>query len=363
MRENLDYSKPIEISDNVFWVGRLSGVLLERNIYLRVFKQGNKTINLIIDPGPPEDLVDLNEKVSKIIGSIKNIHLIFLNHQDPDVALNSATIQKMNKNCMVLTSEDNWRLVNFYGLDKGKYKGVESLKEMKAYLSTGHTIEFVPSPFCHFRGAVMLYDLESRILFSGDLFGGLSYTQKLFADENWWEGIKVFHQIYMPTKEALLYAIENIKKLKPEPLIIAPQHGFILTSDKVKEAIEKLENLDVGLDLYLRKKEKENYINAINDLLSEIKNSFSKEDIAEILNTFKDNTFTSYFSIDSNVIKDIKVDPDTAMEFLLKNLRLLYPKENLDLFDIEVVKILIRWGIPVPKLYDVSSTEEIDLFS
>lgn len=363
MRENLDYSKPIEISDNVFWVGKLSGHLLERNIYLRVFKKGNKTINLIIDPGPPEDLSNLTEKISKIIGNIKNIHLIFLNHQDPDVAYNSAIIQRMNKNCMVLTSEDNWRLVNFYGLDKDKYKSVESFKEMKAYLSTGHTIEFISSPFCHFRGAVMLYDLESRILFSGDLFGGLSYTQKLFADENWWEGIKVFHQIYMPNKEALHYAIGNIKKLKPEPLIIAPQHGFILTSDKVKKAIENLENLDVGLDLYLKKKEKENYINAMNDLLNEIKNSFSEKDIAEILNTFRDKTFTSYFSVDSNGIKDIKVDFDSAMEFLLRNLRLLWPKENLDLFDIEVVKALIKWGIPVPKLYDVSSTEEIELFS
>lgn len=363
MKENLDYSKPIEISENVFWVGRLSGALLERNIYLRVFKQGNKSINLLIDPGPPEDLSSLTEKVSKITGSIKNIHLIFLNHQDPDIALNAATIQRMNRNCMVLTSEDNWRLVNFYGLDKGKYKSVESLKEMKACLFTGHTIGFVPSPFCHFRGAVMLYDLESRILFSGDLFGGLSYTKGLFADENWWEGVKAFHQIYMPTKDALLYALENIKKLKPEPLIIAPQHGYILTSDKVKEAIERLSNLSVGLDLYLENKEKKNYINAMNDLLIEIKNLFSEKDIEKILSTFKDDTFTSYFSIDLNGIKDIKVDQDTAMEFLLRNMRILVPEEKVDFFDMEVVKVLIRWGIPVPKLYDVSSEEEIELFA
>lgn len=363
MQENLDYSKPIEISENVFWVGNSTGALLERNIYLRVFKQGNKSINLLIDPGPPEDLSSLTEKVSKITGSIKNIHLIFLNHQDPDVALNAATIQRMNRSSFVLTSEDNWRLVNFYGLDKSKFKSVENLKEMKAYLTTGHIIQFVPSPFCHFRGAVMLYDIESKILFSGDLFGGLSYKKGIFADENWWEGIKAFHQIYMPTKEALYYAIENIKKLKPEPLIIAPQHGYILTSDKVKEAMEKLSNLPVGLNLYLENKEKQNYINAMNDLLTEIKNLFSEKDLEKILNTFKDDTFTSYFSIDLNGIKDIKVEQDMAMEFLLKNLRILIPKEKVDILDMEIVKVLVRWGIPVPKLYDVSSTEEIELFS
>ena len=39
---------------------------------------------------------------------------------------------------------------------------------------TGHRLIPVPTPYCHFRGAVMLYDPETRVLFSGDLLGGIT---------------------------------------------------------------------------------------------------------------------------------------------------------------------------------------------
>lgn len=358
----INFNEPVEISSDTYWVGKKSGDLLERNIYLRVFKQSNKSINLVIDPGPPSDLSALTEKTGKIIGSIKNIDLIFVNHQDPDVSYNSATIQKLNPNALVLASEDTFRLINFYGINTKKTRAVESFKDMEITLSTGHKIKFVPSPFCHFRGAVMLYDPETRILFSGDLFGGLSFTPSLFADENYLEGIKTFHQIYMPTKDALKFAINNIKSLDPPPLFIAPQHGLIIGSEKLKEAISFLENLDVGLDLYLKRKDKENYIAGMNEILEYGKSLLDKKNIEEILKGFKDLTFTSIFSFDSSGIKDIKVDPEYALEFLLNNFEILLPEDKVDFFETEVIRILLIWNIPLPKHFDKIEREEINLF-
>lgn len=357
----LNYKEPIEISADTFWVGKREGELLERNIYLRVFRGGGKQINMLIDPGPPSDLQVLTEKTSKIIRSIKNVNLIFINHQDPDVAYNASSIQKLNPNSIILSSEDSIRLIHFYGLDLSKLRAIESFKNLEIALITGHKLKFVPSPYCHFRGAVMLYDPETRILFSGDLFGGLSYNQSLFAKDGYLEGIKIFHQIYMPTKEGLKYAIENIKNLEPPPLFIAPQHGSIISFEKVKEAIEFLENLDVGLDLYLKRQEKENYLGAINELLKEVKNWISKNDLKEILMGFKDSTFTSMFGFAGDEITEIKVDYDTALDFLAKNVRILLPPEKIDLFDLELVKILTKWGLPVPKLTDTKEVA-INLF-
>jgi flavorubredoxin len=38
----------------------------------------------------------------------------------------------------------------------------------------------------------MIYDHETRILYTGDLFGGLSYKSDLYADESSWDGMKTF---------------------------------------------------------------------------------------------------------------------------------------------------------------------------
>jgi len=359
--QDYDLSEPVEISADTYWVSQYGNELLERNIYLRVFKGGQKRINLIIDPGPPKDLQNLIRKVSKIIGDFKNINLIFINHQDPDVGYNASTIQKLNKNALVLASEDAFRLIKFYGLDEGKFKAIESFKDLQVTLSTGHILKFVPSPYCHFRGSVMLYDPETRILFSGDLFGGLSFKNDLFAEDGWWEGIKVFHQIYMPTKDALKYAMENIKKLDPPPLFICPQHGSIISGDKVKEVIQLMENLDVGLDLYLKRSEKQNYIFALNEVLNYVKGLIDKENLDKILKFFSDTSFTSIFSMNGNEITDIKVDLFYALEYFVKNIRYLLPKENLDVFDAELISVLIRYSLPVPSWRDTEPIE-VELF-
>ncbi|MEA3267455.1 MAG: hypothetical protein U9P42_11025 [Candidatus Fermentibacteria bacterium] len=266
---NPDLDKPVEIAPNTYWVGRRDDTLLERNIYLRIFKNGDKTINLLIDPGPPEDLTPLVKKLSSLIGGIRNLHIMFLNHQDPDVSYNSGHLQKLNPNCVVLCSEDSWRLARFYGLDPKKYKAVESLKDMTVRLNTGHRIRFVPTPYCHFRGAVMLYDEETGVLFSGDFLGGLSFKPDLYATKDSWDGIATFHQIYMPSQAALKHAVSNIRELEKAPGIIAPQHGGILTGELVDDFLGRVENLEVGLDLFLKDHTKKNYISALNELLAE----------------------------------------------------------------------------------------------
>ncbi len=112
----------------------------------------------------------------------------------------------------VISTEDTWRLTHFFGLKLSNFQPVDKFKKLRARLSTGHIIRFVPTPFCHFRGACMLYDESTRILFSGDLFGGLSFDRGLFAAEAHWEGIRFFHQIYMPSQSAIRMAVEKIRR-------------------------------------------------------------------------------------------------------------------------------------------------------
>ena len=231
--QNFDMDKPVEIEKDIYWVGSSEEALLRRNIYLRVYRVNDKTFSMIIDPGPECDLDILTKKAAAIIGNLSKVKLIFINHQDPDVVPNAKHIQKLNPKVLTLMTEDTWRLVQFYGLKQENFRAVEKFRDMKANLRTNsgvhrnYILQFIPTPFCHFRGACMFYDVNTRILFSGDFLGGIS-TSELYAEEPHWEGVKAFHQLYFPSREALRYALAQIRALEPQPLMMAPQHGGML---------------------------------------------------------------------------------------------------------------------------------------
>ena len=300
-----------ELADGVYWLGARSENRLEINVYLRSFRGQSKTTNMIIDPGPPVLFDELNERIKEVIGDPRKIQMAYINHQDPDVGTNAIYFQKRNPKMTVISTEDTWRLTHFFGLKLSNFQPVDKFKKLRARLSTGHIIRFVPTPFCHFRGACMLYDESSRILFSGDLFGGLSFDQELFATEEHWEGIRIFHQIYMPAQNAIRAAVEKIRRLNPAPLMIAPQHGSIIKGDLVQEFLERMYDLPVGLDLLQPTIiDKEIYLQAINEILESISEKAGSEIVQNALQLFDsaDGSFPSLFTIRSGKIIDIRED-------------------------------------------------------
>jgi glyoxylase-like metal-dependent hydrolase (beta-lactamase superfamily II) len=151
----------------------------------------------------------------------------------------------------VLLTEDTWRLVQHLRVRPGELRFPPALSTRVQTLRGGIAWQPVPTPFCHFRGAMAWYDPESRILFSGDLFGGLNQLGRvhLFAEEADWAGIAQFHQIYMPSRDVLRYTLRQIRALTPAVKTIAPQHGYVITGDLVPLFLERMEQLLVGYDL------------------------------------------------------------------------------------------------------------------
>jgi len=249
--ENID--EPVELAENTWWVGRRNKKsMLQLNVYLRKFQKDKKVINFLIDPGSPVDFPIVSKKISRIIGDMSNIHLYSLSHQDPDVCMAAVFIHNANKRAICMTTEENWRLISHYEINPRSVKIINNFRDWRVTLSTAHKVIFIPSPFCHAKGAFMTYDLQTRILFTGDLFGGISEAgriRSLFAEEQDWDGIRAFHQIYMPSNNALRYAVDQIKKLDPPPLMIAPQHGNILHGEIMEQFLNRVYNLDVGSDL------------------------------------------------------------------------------------------------------------------
>lgn len=244
-------TQPVQIGDGVYWVGRRPpGQIFYANPYL-IHVAADRPFTMVVDPGAPSEFSVIAGKIKSIVPNLEDINAIFINHQDPDVGSSAGMmLQRYCPNAKVLCSEDTWRLVQYYNIARDRYVPLERLST-GIRTPAGRMFIPVPSPFCHFVGAVMLYDPENQILFSGDLFGSLTAKDAmgLWADESDWIGMRAFHQLYMPTNKALKHAISAIRKLTPDVKIIAPQHGRLIRDGYVEEFLGRLEHLEVGLDI------------------------------------------------------------------------------------------------------------------
>jgi flavorubredoxin len=317
-QNNLD--EAIEISAGVYWVGAGTKTFLSRNSFLRIF-EGNKTSgSLLIDPGPTSDFVSLSRKVSSVLpGGLLNINLAFINHQDPDVVGVLPKMYAMNRRLNIIATEDTWRLVSLNGLGSVRFRSIDQVQDQRLVLPTGHKLQFIPTPYCHFRGASMIYDLESRILFTGDFLGGVEASGLIATEENW-AGVKAFHQIYMPSNEAMKLAVKKIRALDPTPLALAPQHGGLIKGDLIEFFLERISELPVGLDIVTTVNDRlPAMIAGLNEVLCAVKETMGEYKVERILKLFKpEGEYPSLITLGRDgLVKDIKGDPFEAINALL----------------------------------------------
>lgn len=246
--------------------------ILQCNTYLRSFpRNGKGDIHWCVDPGSRRDYPVVHQNLEQLIGDIAALQLFTINHQDPDVCGNLTYFTSENPNLTGMVSEDTWRLVRHLDVHPKQLQFTNKVRKNLVGLPGGHRIQIVPTPFCHFRGAVAFYDIENRVLFSGDLFGGLNEPGRvqLLGEQPDWPGIAQFHQIYMPTRTAVAFAIRQVRALDPPVEIIAPQHGFVLRGDFMHDVLEWLETLPMGLDL-LPSELDERYLDAYAEVFEEV---------------------------------------------------------------------------------------------
>jgi serine/threonine protein kinase/glyoxylase-like metal-dependent hydrolase (beta-lactamase superfamily II) len=311
----------VEIAADTYWVSRRDGRLLECNTYLRVFGDGEDRIGMLVDPGPPKNLRAVMDKVKFVLGSLDALQYLFINHQDPDVAFNATAIQHDRPDVQVLCSTDTWRLCNFYGLDADRFVATDSFEDGQMRLPTGQSIQFVPSPFCHFRGATMAFDRETAVLFSGDLFGGTSDGPGLLASEESLAGVDFFHQLYMPTNRALARAVAQVRCLFPKPAVIAPQHGAVVTGRNVDRVLLHVERLKVGLDLIETADRAPHLLTAANEMVAAFARIAGRDQADEMVRRYaSDGSFGNLFVLGpGGQIAEFRVDPRLALDALFRD--------------------------------------------
>lgn len=343
--------KSFEIKKNLYLI-RNPHTFFGFNSYLLTIENGDEKTNIVFDPLPLKCFKEYVSIINTLIG-VENIDFIYVNHQDPDLTSSVPGLLNLAPNSMLITSQDTWRLISGYGIDEDRYQPIEFIPNRKLYIGEDF-IQFVPTPFCHFRGATALYYPKLRVLFSGDLFGGASTKKEegIFANDDSWIGIKLFHEVYMPTKEALRLAIDNIGRLDPLPEMILPQHGDIIKGELIIDIFKKLNELEVGLE-YLRKQQQEEplYIRVFNDMLDYAKKTFGVDFTINALHklTSQTSNFPEIVKIENGVITEIFIPPSSAFTFLYNTFTEELDDKTKEDIRLKSIEVFTKYNLEIPE--------------
>lgn len=236
----MNYDEAVEIAPGVYWVGFYDKPAnFHCNPYLIV--DGDEAV--LIDPGSVPHFPIVGRKVISVIDPHK-ISTLIVSHQDPDLAGALPVFEDLiaNPELKVASFRRLTFLLSFYGI-RSPFYYIED-HDWKLQFKSGREVRFVPTPYLHTAGAFATYDVKTKTLFSGDLFGAFSNDWDLFAKENYNEEMKIFHAPYMPSQEIMRKVLGKIEKLDLE--LIAPQHGSIIKKEQIKSSIDFLKDLEVG---------------------------------------------------------------------------------------------------------------------
>jgi len=233
----MDMPKTVEIANGIFWVGG-SGQDggLHCNPYLII--DGDEAV--LIDPGSVLDFDYVFENVCSLV-PLGNIKYVILHHQDPDFCASVPLFEQKGAKFEIVTHWRTQTLIKYYGLKSDYY--IVNNNEFKLVLKSGRVLGFVPTPYLHFAGAIATYDYTSKVLFSSDLFGAFSYEWNLYAQDDYLEKMKAFHEHYMPSNDIIKPVMEVF--LGMDISLIAPQHGSII-KDSIAMYIKALRDLECG---------------------------------------------------------------------------------------------------------------------
>ncbi len=252
---------PIQVAPDLWWVGgRIEDDPFQCHAYLLC--RGDQSV--LFDPGSALTWPETRRKIETLI-PFDDIRWFVVQHQDPDVCGAMPVIDRL------ITRSDaawvtHWRvavLLNHYD-PKVPFWMVD---EHDWHLDVdGRELKFVFTPYLHFPGAFVTFDEFSGTLMSSDLFGGfidndLAVCSGL-AD---FEGIRTFHQHYMPDRNILMHAMLKLEQLPLQ--LIAPQHGKLIAGEDIGTYITRLKNLDCGLYLITRTDSDIGRLQALNNLM------------------------------------------------------------------------------------------------
>lgn len=239
----------IIVFDDILKEGKVELEDIQSNQFLII----NNNHGLLFDPGGAKVFQPLYKEVSKFI-SLRNIQKIVISHQDPDTAAGI-------NHWMVFSNAKAYvpylwvRFLPHFCRQSLMKKFFIPIPEegMRINLDDSEFI-LLPAHFLHSAGNVHMYDITSKILFSGDMGTSIfPFTPNFEPVEDFDEHVKFmegFHKRYLTSNKVCKLWANMVRELDIEMII--PQHGrkYFKGKEMVNKFIDWVDNLQCGIDLF-----------------------------------------------------------------------------------------------------------------
>ncbi|HBJ81074.1 MAG: hypothetical protein PWQ72_827 [Pseudothermotoga sp.] len=228
--------RAVEIKPDVYWVGvndRFTHLFegfwpigeegISYNAYLLKDEK-----NVLIDLAKSIKTDEFFEQIEEII-PVSKINYVVINHMEPDHTGILTVLKKIAPDVEILISEKGANLLKaFYHIDNK----VRIVKDQQEINIGKKTLRFYYTPYVHWPETMMTYEINHKILFSCDGFGGYGALRGTIFDDECSEKdfylkemLRYYTNIVATFSRPVLKAIEKLKSVPIE--VIAPSHGLI----------------------------------------------------------------------------------------------------------------------------------------
>lgn len=226
----------IEVKPGIYWIGindrttdlfegiwPISDSGVSYNSYL--VNDQKKAIIDLAKANMADDFFAQIEDVTKV----SDIDYIVVNHMEPDHSGLLKTLRRISPMVKIIGSEKTkTMLADYYSITEN----VEVVRDGDTLFLGKNTLKFIATPFLHWPETIMTYEIENRILFACDAFGGYGAIRgAIFDDEckqpDFYEeeALRYYVNIVANFSSRVLGAIGRLKDVPVE--VIAPSHGLI----------------------------------------------------------------------------------------------------------------------------------------
>jgi len=179
--ERAEYADPYRVYDlgeGIYWVGFADwSAGFSNNPYLVLC--GDEAV--LIDPGSVLHYHVVAKKVLEVVRP-EQIATIIVQHQDPDLCASIPKFEALvDRPLRVVVPRRADLFLPYYGVTSDLFTPGDRERMTVA----GRTFEFHYTPYVHFAGSMMTFDLATRSLFASDVFAALTRDWTLFADETY----------------------------------------------------------------------------------------------------------------------------------------------------------------------------------
>ncbi len=230
-----------KLTDKIFWIGAnihtedlFEGIWpIPNGVSLNSYVlKGDKIaiIELVREWGGAAQI--LMQNLNSLSIKVEDIDYVILNHLEPDHTGFTNILHSVAPEAKILTTQKGVALVKaFYDIEKN-VNAVKTGDELD--LGNDLKLQFVEIPNVHWPETMATYEINSKILFSGDAFGAYGVHQgSIFDDETpnvnkyYWETemLRYYANIVSTFSSNVIKAIESLSDL--EIKMIAPSHGLV----------------------------------------------------------------------------------------------------------------------------------------